>query len=156
MATDASNTITFGSQTPTISDADKKASVVSSEAASIRKLLEVHRVQSTNDRNTTKGYSTGLQSFKRAIDMILKINEDWAFQILWDYFLANNAGNGSTSEGRVFRGGLNDYADIDKYATLYNLFRSCTLNYYSVITEDACVKRIGNANIVIWAISKTK
>lgn len=146
-----SNTISFGapSATPAV---DVKAKQIETETSTINKLFEIHRTQTVNDLNSYKGYGEGLRAFMKAIDLILKINQDWAYELLWKYYEDNK--NGSCLEEKCFKGAVVVKDDLNTYAAINSLLRHYTMGYSSNVTERAYVNMTGSADLVLWVEKK--
>lgn len=118
----------------------------------LKEQLAVHQKQNSGQGHTPAAYLKGINAFIKAFDIVLRVKQDWAYQTMLDYFIAN--ADTSCREENALRGidqlGFNQNMKI---VTLYNLFRARAQNYNNSISEDAYVAAIGDPDIVLWVNS---
>lgn len=146
-----SNTISFGSSTVS-NPTDVAAKKMQAEELAISKLLATHKAETNNDTNSYAGYGKGLKAFMKAIDLIEQIGEDWAYEMLWQYFVDNK--DGSCKEEKSFKGAMVVQDELGTYAAVANLFRHYTMNYPSNVLEAAYVRETKNPKLVLWVEAK--
>lgn len=118
----------------------------------INSLLEVYRSKQSITGASTDTYVEGINSFGKAINLIIKKNDPWAFQLLWNFFINNRDG---MCQDQIALKGIDSVSfGRDRIVWTYLLFRGMTTGRNMVMSPGPYIDKIKNVDIVEWALNK--